>query len=126
MQAGTYPARGYATLELSGLELSFTGAYARASSDLLAQSGSTPAVNLPAPDRSQLLYFPFSGLQEPVFLLNSRLTNFCCSHINMAEHIAKLTLSFFAEFLKPPSPVYLSLLDSLTCVGLRYGQNANS
>lgn len=31
MQAGTYPARGYATLELSGLELSFTGACARAS-----------------------------------------------------------------------------------------------
>ena len=27
MRAGTYPARGYATLELSGLELSFTGAY---------------------------------------------------------------------------------------------------
>ncbi len=31
MQAGTYPARGYATLELSGLELSFTGACVRAS-----------------------------------------------------------------------------------------------
>lgn len=44
----------------------------------------------------------------------------------MAEHIAKLTLSFFAEFLKPPSPVCLSLLDSLTCVGLRYGQNTHS
>ena len=29
MRAGTYPARGYATLELSGLELSFTGACAR-------------------------------------------------------------------------------------------------
>jgi len=29
MRAGTYPARGYATLELSGLELSFTGACAK-------------------------------------------------------------------------------------------------
>lgn len=77
MQAGTYPARGYATLELSGLELSFTGAYTRTSSaDYSAVS--IPMVDLPAPDRPQLLYVPYSGLQEPVFLLNSRLTNFRC------------------------------------------------
>lgn len=42
MQAGTYPARGYATLELSGLELSFTGAYARASSLCTFVYGSQP------------------------------------------------------------------------------------
>ena len=28
---------------------------------------------------------------------------------------------FFAEFLEEQSPVRLSLLDSTTCVGLRYG-----
>ena len=28
---------------------------------------------------------------------------------------------FFAEFLEELSPVRLSLLDSTTCVGLRYG-----
>ena len=76
MRAGTYPARGYATLELSGLELSFTGAYTRALFDGLIPN-STPMVDLPVPDRFQLLYFPFWGLQEPVFLLNSRLINFC-------------------------------------------------
>jgi len=76
MRAGTYPARGYATLELSGLELSFTGAYISGSSNKL---GSPKMVDLPVPDRPQLLYIPYWGLQEPVFLLNSRLINFCCS-----------------------------------------------
>ena len=83
-------------------------------------------VNLPAPDRPQLLYFPFSGLQEPMFLLNSRLKNFCCVplrslRIEREEHIEYLTLSFFAEFLEPSLPVCLGLLDQFTCVGLRYG-----
>ncbi len=66
MRAGTYPARGYATLELSGLELSFTGAYTETfSEDCSSESASV--VDLPVPDRFQLLYFPFWGLQEPVF-----------------------------------------------------------
>lgn len=83
MRAGTYPARGYATLELSGLELSFTGAYARTLSDAFfkEESDSIPTVDLPVPDRSQLLYVPYWGLQEPVFLLNSRLINFHCDHV---------------------------------------------
>ncbi len=75
MRAGTYPARGYATLELSGLELSFTGACTATFSNCLE---SAAVINLPVPDRPQLLYIPYWGLQEPVFLLNSRLTNFCC------------------------------------------------
>lgn len=37
------------------------------------------------------------------------------------DHLAKLTVNFFAEFLEPPLPVCLSLLDLLTCVGYRYG-----
>ncbi len=34
----------------------------------------------------------------------------------------KLTSSFFAEFLKLPSPERLGLLDLPTSVGLRYGK----
>lgn len=80
MRAGTYPARGYATLELSGLELSFTGAYtATFCNNKLEQSATI--LDLPVPDRSQLLYFPFSGLQEPVFLINSRLIDFDCDPV---------------------------------------------
>ena len=56
-----------------------------------------------------------------MFLLNSRLKNFCCDLVNEVEHIEKLTLSFFAEFLEPPLPVRLGLLDLFTCVGCRYG-----
>lgn len=78
MRAGTYPARGYATLELSRLELSFAGAYAPSLSDVT--SNSPGALNLPAPDRPQLLYLPLRGLQEPVFLINSRPDLFCVSY----------------------------------------------
>ena len=125
MRAGTYPARGYATLELSRLELSFAGAYTGALSD--AGSDSTPVVNLPALDRYQLLYIPFWGWQEPVFLLNSRLTNFRCGPTQgRTEHLGNLTLSFFAEFLEPALPVCLGVLHQLTCVGLRYGLRKNS
>ena len=38
----------------------------------------------------------------------------------MAEHIEKLTLSFFAEFLKLPFPECLGVLHQFTCVGLWY------
>ena len=98
MRAGTYPARGYATLELSGLELSFTGACTRTfCNNKLKQS--IPMINLPAPDRSQLLYVPFSGLQKPVFLINSRLINVGCSRPKTAEHIGNLTLAFLPSSL---------------------------
>ncbi len=36
-------------------------------------------VDLPVLDRLQLLYVPCWGLQEPVFLLNSRLIIICCN-----------------------------------------------
>jgi hypothetical protein len=125
MRAGTYPARGYATLELSRLELSFTGACTRAFPSKL--EGSTPALNLPALDRSQLLYIPYTGLQEPVFLINSRLANFrCAPPKRRGEHLGNLTLSFFAEFLEPASPECLGVLHQPTCVGLRYGLRKGS
>ena len=97
MQAGTYPARGYATLELSGLELSFTGAYIRAFPNNFRNRESAPMVNLPAPDRPQLLYFAYSALQEPVFLLNSRLTNFCCGPTNVGQSISKTYAQLFCR-----------------------------
>ena len=82
---------------------------------------SAATINLPVPDRHQLLYFSYWDLQEPMFLLNSRLKNFCCVPVNREEHIEKLTLSFFAEFLELPLPVCLSLLDQFTRVGYWYG-----
>jgi hypothetical protein len=82
---------------------------------------SAATIDLPVPDRHQLLYVSYKDLQEPMFLLNSRLKNFCCDLVNEVEHIEKLTLSFFAEFLEPPLPVRLGLLDLFTCVGCRYG-----
>ena len=36
-------------------------------------------------------------------------------------HLAKLTGSFFAEFLNEVSPVHLGMLYQPTCGGLRYG-----
>lgn len=66
MRVGTYPTRGYATLELSGLELSFTGAYTGTFfRDCSLKS--IPMVDLPVLDRHRLLYVPFWGWQEPVF-----------------------------------------------------------
>ena len=125
MRAGTYPARGYATLELSGLELSFTGACAGALLEDYS-TNSTPTINLPALDRFQPLYFPFSGLQRPVFLLNSRLINVGCSRQNDGRAYCIAYARFFAEFLELSLPVCLGLLDQFTCVGLRYGQTAHS
>lgn len=121
MRAGTYPARGYATLELSGLELSFTGAYNRA---LFDKSNSTPMVNLPALDRSQLLYVPYSGLQEPVFLVNSRMINFCCESgvYSRPEHIENLRSAFLPSSLNHLFPYALVFSTLPTCVGLRYEQ----
>ena len=66
MRVGTYPTRGYATLELSGLELSFTGAYTATFSEDCSSESAT-MVDLPVLDRHQLLYVPFWGWQEPVF-----------------------------------------------------------
>ena len=62
-----------------------------------------------------------------MFLLNSRLTNICCNPARGGTgHIAKLTSSFFAEFLESSLPVCLSVLHQSTCVGYRYGFNTLS
>lgn len=107
MRAGTYPARGYATLELSGLELSFTGAY---TATFLTCVKAAAMVDLPAPDRPQLLYIPYGGLQEPVFLLNSRLTNIYCSPMkHRTGHIDNLRPAFLPSslnYLLPYALVY--------------------
>jgi hypothetical protein len=58
-----------------------------------------------------------------VFLLNSRQEIFRCGLLPEGSRRA-LSLSYgryFAEFLEDLSLVRLSLLDSTTCVGLRYG-----
>lgn len=119
MRAGTYPARGYATLELSGLELSFTGAYVRTCFDC---STSVPTVDLPVPDRPQLLYVPYWGLQEPVFLLNSRLTNVCCDPAYAGQSILhSLRSAFLPSSLNASLPVCLGILYQSTSVGYKYG-----
>ena len=67
MRAGTYPARDYATLELSGLELSFTGACTPSWTNIFRNRSSPEVINLPALDRPRPLYLPYLGLQGPVF-----------------------------------------------------------
>ena len=42
----------------------------------------TPPLNLPAPGRRQALYVTFTVLQSPVFLLNSRLSQFTVQPTN--------------------------------------------
>lgn len=59
-----------------------------------------------------------------MFLLNSRQEIFRCGPCYPKVNGQTLSLSygrFFAEFLEDLSLVRLSLLDSTTCVGLRYG-----
>ena len=61
---------------------------------------------------------PLTGLQRPVFLINSRLGKFNCGpDLHQGETSRELTSSFFAEFLNEGSPVHLRLLASSTCVG---------
>ena len=43
-----------------------------------------------------------------------------------SEHLAKLTLSFFAEFLESLLSVCLGVLHQPTCVGYWYGKKQNS
>ena len=50
-----------------------TAVYWGLNSQLRRTSLLTGPLNLPAPGRRQPLYFAFSALQRPVFLLNSRL-----------------------------------------------------
>ena len=61
----------------------------------LRRDESTSMVDLPVPDRSQLLYVPFWGWQEPEFLLNSRLINFCCKLDKSSQSILHSLRSAF-------------------------------
>jgi hypothetical protein len=67
-----------------------------------------------------------SFLQSHVFLLNSRLGLFAAASPSLEEAplLPKLQ-GYFAEFLSRDSLEHLSLLDSTTCVGLRYGSSNN-
>lgn len=71
----------------------------------LSKSASIPAINLPAPDRPQLLYVSYSDLQEPVFLLNSRLKNINCGPDKSGQSISKnLRSAFLPSSLNHPYP----------------------
>jgi len=56
-----------------------------------------------------------------VFLLNSRQEIFRCGPTCVGQALSLSYGRYFAEFLEDLSLVRLSLLDSTTCVGLRYG-----
>ena len=59
-----------------------------------------------------------------MFLLNSRQEIFRCGPNRpktLGQTLSRSYGRFFAEFLEDLSLVRLSLLDSTTCVGLRYG-----
>lgn len=84
----------------------------------------TSPLNLPAPGRRQPLYFAFSALQRPVFLLNSRLGLFTAAlsgYSPMRAPLLPKLRGHFAEFLNESSLAHLRILSSPTCVGLRYG-----
>ena len=63
MQVGTYPTRSFATLGPSELQPPFTGASSLCVNTFLSPSG-TGQVSVPI--------HPFTSLQRPVFLVNSR------------------------------------------------------
>ena len=60
---------------------------------------------------------PLTGLQRPVFLVNSRLGSFVAPHLAAGKTCCELTSSCFAEFLNEGSLVPLGLLALSTCVG---------
>ena len=60
-----------------------------------------------------------------MFLLNSCLSLFSAATSSVAPLLPKLR-GHFAEFLNNASSVGLRILSSSTCVGLRYGHNANN
>src|SRR3989344_4679663 len=64
---------------------------------------------------------PLASSQGAVFLVNSCQGYFRCAPICIVEALFRSYGCFFAEFLGDLSLVRLSLLDSTTCVGLRYG-----
>ncbi len=126
MRVGTYPTRDFATLGPLELRPPFTGASVQSFTHL---SGLTPPFNLPALGRRQSLYFGFSPLQRPRFLVNSRQS--CCaaaplSFTGLPLHPKGRPLSRSYGALLPSSLARV-LSDALgfsplpTCGGLRYG-----
>ena len=99
MRAGTYPARGYATLERSELPLTFTGAYTAASKVWFLATFFNHNTWLTSTGQASASIHGVTALQRPMFLLNSRLRNFCCNPISRAEHIQMLRSAFFFFFL---------------------------
>ena len=65
-----------------------------------------------------------------MFLVNSRLTPFTAASFSSTREVLHLLdvpllpklRGYFAEFLREVSLARLSLFDSPTCVGLRYGR----
>jgi hypothetical protein len=56
-----------------------------------------------------------------VFLINSRQGDFRCGLFCKRQALFRSYGRFFAEFLEDPSLVRLTLLELVTCDGLRYG-----
>ena len=64
---------------------------------------------------------PLASSQGAVFLVNSCQRYFSCGPNKLGQALFRSYGCFFAEFLGDLSLVRLSLLDSTTCVGFRYG-----
>jgi hypothetical protein len=68
----------------------------------------TPPLNLPAPGRRQTLYFTFTVLQSPVFLLNSRLSPFTAARLDLGSKSPHHAGTPYTEgtglFCRVPSP----------------------
>ena len=82
----------------------------------------TPFRDLLTLGRHQPLYFRFTRLQGPVFLVNSRLASFAAGGtLRCRQSLSRSYGRFIAEFLNASFPEHLGLLDLSTSVGLRYG-----
>jgi hypothetical protein len=68
---------------------------------------------------------PLTSSQGAVFLINSRQAYFSCGLICIRQALLLTYSCFFAEFLEDLSLVRLTLLELITCVGLRYGFYVN-
>ncbi len=118
VQAGTYPARNFATLGPSSLRPPFTGTSVASSHQLLSPSGTGQAT---APIHHLTI------LRRPVFLVNSRLGLFTAtSSVEEALLIPKLR-SHFAEFLREKylEPLSISYLPTCASFGYRFSYVKN-
>ena len=95
MHVGTYPTRNFATLGPSELQPPFTGALSLCENTFFSPSG-TGQVSVPI--------HPFSSLQRPVFLVNSRPSLFSDTSLKIKINFFWVLFfpklqSQFAEFL---------------------------